>query len=156
MPIEKGPTGEKTHEELLLEFKKDFEDWLKMNPEIAQELKQELLEMAGIEENELVDKEMGFDLGVIKIPVEQLSIFGTSCGDVGNKAFSQEVIDFLKSKKAEFIIGLSDNKEPKISSAAMQINEKDGEKLEKLIDKNKGSLRAEASRVEGWSVFESE
>lgn len=157
MSIEQGPTGpEKTIEEKISEFKNNFENWLNENPDVAKQLKKELLEMAGVEEGELVDPEMGFDMALIKVPATELSIFGTTCGTKGNKVFSREVIDFLQSKGIEFIIGLGENKEPTISSAAINISAEDAEAFSEMVDNNKGSLRANSSKVSGWSVFESE
>ena len=157
MSIEQGPNGpEKTIEAKISEFKNNFESWLNENPDVAKQLKKELLEMAGVEENELVDPEMGFDMALIKVPASELSIFGTTCGTKGNKAFSKEVLDFLQSKGIEFIIGLGENKEPVISSTAINFSEEDAEKFSEMVGNNKGSLRAENSKVSGWSVFESE
>ena len=157
MSIEQGPTGpEKTIEEKISEFRNNFESWLKENPDVAKQIKKELLEAAGVEESELIDPEMGFDMGLIKVPATELSIFGTTCGTKSNKAFSGEVINFLQSKGVEFIIGLGENKEPIISSAAINISAGDAESFSEMIDNNKGSLRADNSKVSGWSVFESE
>ena len=99
---------------------------------------------------------MVFDLGLIKVPLDELSVFGTSCGEVGNKAFTKKVVDFLRSKGVEFIVGLGANKEPIISSVAINISEKDAVKFGNMIGKNKGSLRADHSKISEWSVFESE
>lgn len=158
MSIEQGPEEpEKTIEEKIEGFKGDFESWLNENPDIAQQLKNDVLSMTGVEENELVDPEMNFDMSLQKIPVSELSIYGTYCGhEVDNKCFPKKVIDFLQSKNTEFIICIGDNKEPKISSAAINISGKDADKFEKMIDKNQGSLRADNSKIDGWSIFESE
>ena len=112
--------------------------------------------MAGIEEDELINKSMGFDFGIVKIPIEKLIVFGTSCGVVGNKAFNAKIIDFLKSLNVKFILGLSENKKFTILSAAIPIIEKEGLKFEKMIDKNKGILRCDNSNVKGWTIYESE
>lgn len=157
MSIEQGPNGpEKTIGEKISEFKNNFESWLNENPNVAKQLKIELLEMAGVEESELVDPEIGFDMALIKVPASELIIFGTTCGTKGNKAFSKEVVDFLQSKGVEFIIGLGENKEPIISSAAINISAEDAEKFSEMVGNNKGVLRAENSKVNRWSVFESE
>jgi len=151
---------EKTPEEIIKEFGNDFEKYLQENPDIAKKIMQDLLTMAGVSESEL-DKEIMKDEGyyyvVIKVPIDRLDIFGTSCGNVGNRPFTKEVIDFLKSKKVEFIIALSFNDEPKICSAAIQIDEKSGRRLEKMVNNNKGSLRGDSSnQVSGWIIYESE
>jgi len=150
---------EKTPEEIIKEFKDDFEKYLKENPNVASKLKKEILSMAGVEENELVDEDMGFDFGVVKIPVEKLTLFGTSCGVVGNKAFTEKIVDFLKSLNVRFIIGLSRNREFKISSAAIPITKKNGREFEEMIynqRENQGVLRCDSSRVRGWTKYESE
>lgn len=157
-PQEQGlpPSGpgkpEKTIAEHISGFKHDFEQWLQENPALAQQLKQELLSMAGLEEGELTR----FNLDFLKIPASELTVFGTVCGKVGNKAFTKEVVDFLQSKGVGFILGLGDNLEPKISSAVINMSGRDARKFSAMIDKNDGSLRADSSRVNGWSAFESE
>jgi hypothetical protein len=157
MSLEQGPKGpEKTIVEKITGFKDDFENWLKESPEIAEQLKTEVLRMAGVEENQLIDPEMGYDFGLIKVPTPELSVFGTGCGVIGNKPFSEKVISFLQSKGVEFIIGLGENSEPKVASAAINISLKDAEKFGQMIMSNEGSLRADPSKVKGWSVFESE
>ncbi len=147
---------EKTIVEKIAGFKNAFELWLQENPVVAQQLKHELLTMAGVEENELTDPEMGFDLGLIKVPASELSIFSTSCGTKGNKPFSQDVLELLQSKGIEFVIGLGENNVPVISSAAINLSEPDAEQLSKLVEDNHGSLQANSSEVSGWSIFESE
>ena len=139
-------------EEKISQFKNDFETWLSENLDIAKQLKKELLETAGVEEDELADSEMA----LVKVPVGELSIFGTMCGTKGNKALSGFAIDFLRSKGVEFIIGLGEDKEPLISSAAINISGEDAEKFSETVNSGKGSLRPENSKVSGWSVFESE
>lgn len=114
------------------------------------------MEIAGIEESELIDTEMGFDMGLIKVPVTELSAFGTACGTKNNKAFSKEVIDFLQSGGIEFIIGIGENKEPVISSTAVHISGEEAENFSEMINKNEGSFTSEDSKVGGWSVFGSE
>ncbi|MFA6428530.1 MAG: hypothetical protein WCW02_03220 [Candidatus Buchananbacteria bacterium] len=157
MAIDKGPNGpEKTIEEKISEFKFNFDNWLAENPVIAKQLKDELLELAGIEESELTDPDLGFDLSLIKVPIAELSAFGTICGETDNKSFSKKVINFLESKGVEFIIGLGENKKPVITSAAINISAKDAERFSKIIDSSKGSLDPQDSQVDGWSIFESE
>ncbi len=157
MSIEQGPKGpEKSIQEKISEFKSDFENWLKENPDVAKQLKSELLEMAGVEEGELIDPDAGFDMGLLKIPVNELSIFGSACGTIGNKPFSKEVVNFLHSKGIEFTIALGENKEPTISSIAINVSGEDMEKIGEMITNEHGSLRGENSKVSDWSVFESE
>lgn len=150
------PEKERSPKETIAEFKNAFEKFLQTNPEIALELQREVIETAGLEDGELIDEEMGFDFSVVKIPVEKLLSFGTMCGEVGNKAFSKAVVDYLKSLKVDFIIALSDNKEFTISSAVIPISEKNGPKLERLIEKSNGSFRCDSSQLPGWTTYESE
>ncbi len=157
MSLEQGPKGpEKNLGEKIAEFKSSFEGWLKENSEIAQQLKKELLERAGVEESELVDPEAGFDMGLLKIPVGELPIFGTACGTRGNKPFSRKVVDFLQLKEVHFTVALGENEKPTIFSVAVNISGEDAEQFEEMITSGQGSLRGETSRVGGWSVFESE
>jgi hypothetical protein len=140
----------------LLDFKTSFITWLKDNSEIGREIQSEILEAAGIEEDEMIEPMLGFDFAFMKIPVQELGIFGTDCGGKGNKPFTKEVISFLQSRKIEFIIVLSENKRPIISAVAIHLNEKDGEVLSDQVKINEGSLRCEPSKIQGWSIFESE
>jgi len=147
---------EKTPEEIIQGFKDDFEKYLSENPELAQKLKQEILSMAGVGESEMVNPQMNYDFGIIKVPVAELIRFGTACGEIDNKAFSKKVVDFLIGESVEFIIALSSNKNFTIGSAAIQMNQKGGRKLEAMIEKNDGSLRCDSSPIRGWTVYESE
>lgn len=150
------PEQPKTPTEIIQEMKDAFETFLKESPAVAAELKNEVLELAGVREGELVNLSMDFDFGLVKIPLAKLGLFGTNCGKVDNKAFTPKVLEFLAGLKVEFIIALSHNREFRISSAAIPISEEDGDKLGELIEKGKGSFRAEPSDVKGWTGFESE
>lgn len=154
MSIEQGPNeSEKSFEEKIIDFKGSFEG---LDPKLAGQLKEELLEMAGLKESELADPQAGFDLGLMKIPVNELSSFSTACGTKGNKPFSAQAIDFLRARDVDFIVALGENREPLLSSAAINLIREDAEKFEEIINSGLGSLRAEKSRLTGWSVFESE
>ncbi len=143
-------------EKKISEFKANFEAWLKENQDLALKIKESLLRTAGLSEDELTSPEMGFDFGFIKVPVSELVPFGTSCGNTGNKCFSEEIVKFLQSKGVEFVAAIGQNKELRIASAAMHIPFADAEKFSKMIDKNNGSLRADNCGVPGWRIFESE
>lgn len=112
--------------------------------------------MSGVEKDELINPEMGFDFALIKIPLSELPIFGTFAGTKDNNPFTSEAIDFLKSKNIEFIIGLGENKNPILSSAAINISLEEATDFLEIISINKGSLRPEKSKVNGWSIFETE
>jgi len=148
---DKRPTKEKIDE-----FGESFQDWLKQDPEINERLKVELLQVAGVSENELVDSNMGFDMSLVKVPVGELSVFGTATGKSGNKAFSGEAVGFLSSKNVEYIVGVGENNEPIICSAAINISDEDAARLTEIIEQEGGSLRADSSQVSGWSIFECE
>lgn len=146
----------KNQEKMITRFRTDFGIYIKENPEVVRQIKQELLDMAGLKERELIDPNREIDMGFVKIPIGKLSLFGTNCGKASNKPFSREVIDFLKSRGARMVIALSDNTEPVIHSAAVEISEEDAEKFAKKISKNHGSLRPDPSIIKGWMTFESE
>lgn len=154
MNIEKMGNGslEKEPKKIIAELEKSFQDWLKENPDLAEKVKSELIGIYGYDETEMSDEGMA----IIKVPPEELSIFGTFAGRIDNKAFSGKVLDFLKNKEIEFVVAISDKEEPKITSAIMKINQKDGKKFSKMISENGGSLRCDTSKVKGWSIFESE
>ena len=154
MSIEKTGAGspEKEPRIIIAELEKSFQEWLKENPEQGEKIKSELLGIAGQSESELNSDGMT----IIKIPAGELSIFGTFCGTKDNKAFGENVLNFLKTKEIEFVVAVSDKDVPKISSAIMKINQEDGEALSEMIDENQGSLRCDTTKIEGWSAFESE
>lgn len=145
----------KTIEQKVLEFKEYFRDWTEKEPD-GYQIKNELLDMIGINEDELCDQEMSSDMTLIKVPTDELLGFGTYCGRRGNKAFSSEAIDFLRTRGIEFIVGIGETKELIISSLAINISTDDAERFSTIIDRGGGSLRVEKSRVDGWSVLESE
>jgi len=143
---------EKEPRAIIAELEKSFQEWLKEEPEQAEKIKAGLLGIAGQSEAELNADEMI----IIKVPVSELSIFGTFCGTKGNKAFGENVLNFLKTKEVEFVVAVSDKNVPKITSAIMKINQEDGEALSEMVDENQGSLRCDTTAIEGWAAFESE
>lgn len=154
MSIEHVGVGspEKEPKIIIAQCEKSFQDWLKNEPKEAEKIKSEILNITGQSEVELSDD----DMAIIKIPTDELSIFGTFCGAKGNKAFSENVLNFLKNKAVKFVVAVSDKDAPKITTMIMKINQKDGKVLSKMINKNHGSLRCDITAIEGWSVFESE
>ena len=154
MSIEKmgGASPEKEPKIIIAELEKSFQDWLKENPDLAEKVKSELISIYGYDEIEMNDE----DMAIIKVPLGELSIFGTFAGRSDNKAFSGKVLDFLKDKEIEFVVAISDKEVPEITSAIMKINQEDGETLSEMISKNGGSLRCDTSKIERWSTFESE
>ncbi|MBU4501446.1 MAG: hypothetical protein KKA79_02545 [Nanoarchaeota archaeon] len=103
---------------------------------------------------------------LIKIDSPHLEYIGSSCGKVGNKIFSDKgLIDFLKNKDVEHIIGILYDPDSEyayqgeaigLNSIAMPIVGEDGYVFEDLAGELKGSFRYEESRIKGWSVYESE
>lgn len=154
MGIEQMGAGspEKEPKVIIAELEKSFQEWLKEEPEQAEEIKSGLLGIAGQSEAELNADGMI----IIKVPTSELSIFGTFCGTKGNKAFGENVLNFLKTKEVEFVVAVSDKNVPKITSAIMKINQEDGEVLSEMIVKNQGSFRCDTTGIEGWAAFESE
>ncbi len=118
----------------------------------------ELLRMAGGEEE--------YKLGqacLVEIPVEELPNYFTACGMVGSKPFSKEIIDFLTARKIPgiyaclIVYGVSlELTSMRITSASIPISREDAEILSEMISEQGGSLRADVSRIAGWSCFESE
>jgi hypothetical protein len=147
-----GIVPDKNSVQTIKELQQSFHDWLKECPELAEKVKAELLSIAGYDEKTLSND----GWVIIKAPIDQLPAFGTFCGSKNNKAFSKNVLDFLRDKKVEFVLALTDGKDPRISSAIIELGYEDGEALGEMISINGGSLRSEKSRIEGWSTFESE
>lgn len=147
-----GGSPEKEPKIIIAELKESFKDWLKKDPEQGAEIKSELLSIAGQSESELNNDGMV----IVKVPAGELSIFSTFCGTKGNKAFDENVLNFLKDKEVEFVVAISDEEVPKITSAVIKISQEDGETLSEMISENEGSLRYDKTKIEGWSAFESE
>ena len=151
-PQERGHTPET----IIQGFKDDFQRFLKENPDVVEVLKKDILAAGGLSEMELIDEEMGYDFGLVKVPVEALDSFGTSCGYVDNTALSGEARDFLRARGVEFILGVCNNKTFVLGAAAIKIGQRDGVRLERIIEKNHGSFRRDSSKVDGWTIYESE
>jgi hypothetical protein len=134
------------------DFKNNFENWSRENGNIAAALKKELLDLAGVEEPEL--KDYGFDF--LHIPLKDLADFSTGCGQIGNKPFTAKFINFLQINGVDFVVALGNSSAFEISSAAINISSGNVAEIEGMISSGNGSLRGEESRVDGWSVFESE
>jgi hypothetical protein len=147
-----GMAPEKNPEQIINELQKSFQDWLKEKPELAEKVKAELLGIAGYDENTLSDE----GWVIIKASIDQLSTFGTFCGSKNNNVFNKNVLDFLRDKKVEFVVALTDEKELKLSSAVIEISNEDGETLSEMISENGGSFRSDNSRIANWSTFESD
>ncbi len=90
--------------------------------------------------------------------IDELVAFGTRCGEIGNRSFTDKVVNFLKSKGVEFVVVVVDKELPEIASLAAPLNfdNGDADEFSEMIAENGGSLRPDPSRAEGWSNFESE
>ena len=73
---------------------------------------------------------------------DELAGWGTLCGH-GGKAFSPRVIDFLKKQGVKLVYAIANPAEKTVSSGTTEpgLDDKAGEKLEKMIDKAGGSWR---------------
>jgi len=78
-----GITPEENPEQIINELQQLFQDWVKENPELAEKVKAELLDIAGYDKETLSDD----GWAIIKAPINQLPAFGTFCGSENNKAF---------------------------------------------------------------------
>ena len=131
------------------EFEKEYEKYAQENNELAKDIKNELLRMSFMEEHELKDT-----YAIVKIPACKLNEFGTACGTVNNKPFTQDAIDLLKS--SEFVIAIVVRENGNIFYMMAKIGRRNGIKLDHIIDENNGSLRYDSEVLNGWSIFESE
>ncbi|MEK6929014.1 MAG: hypothetical protein AABW65_03635 [Nanoarchaeota archaeon] len=123
-------------------------------------LEDELYSISGIDRSD--------PSGILLIPTDSkdLQFVGSACGNVGNKIFSNKsLVSFLKNRGVREFLGIiydpnaDDTYERQaiaLSSVALPIVGKDGHIFESLVSKNDGSFRYERSRVQGWSVYESE
>ncbi|MBS3146093.1 hypothetical protein J4471_00155 [Candidatus Woesearchaeota archaeon] len=147
----------------LKEIVKQFADNYKNNGhdiEGVNILEEELYRMSGIDRSD--------PSGILLIPIDSpnLENIGSACGNVGNRIFSNKsLISFLKNKKVEKFLGIIygpnanetyDRGVIALNSVALPITGRDGHIFESLATKNGGSFRYERSRIQGWSVFESE
>ena len=124
---------------------------------LTTDLKRDLLKMTGIEqESRLIDDWAGFDFSFVKINLEELAGYGTTCGRVPNYCFTPEVLEFLAAQGVDFILGISENTALRLQSAAIHFSSRAAAKLERMILVAHGSLRPDPASVRGWQVFESE
>ena len=124
-------------------------------------LENELYHISGIQRNE------PHSILLIKNDSYNLDYFGSACGHVGNKIFSnKEIQEFLKKySRGKEILGIiyepnSDdtykNQTIPLSSVALPLIESDGRVFEHLTEREGGSFRCEPSKVDGWTIYESE
>ncbi len=123
-------------------------------------LEEELFMLSGIS----LSDEHSFLL--IPLDSPELRYFGSTCGELGNKLFSNKsLVTFLKNRKVSQVLGIvyqphsnsaCSNDSVALSAIALPIVGKEGHIFEHLVSKNNGSFRYERSQVSGWSVYESE
>jgi len=141
--------------EIVEQFAREYEKNRDKLPN-ADLLETDLCEMSGLEKT---------DSYFVYIPIDSkdLQYFGSACGRVGNRIFSNKsLISFLRNRGVKYILGIiyksnfeRDGEIP-LSSIALPIVGKEGHIFEYLASKYEGSFRYERSAVEGWSVYESE
>jgi len=128
---------------------------------VPNELEKELYSLTGIIQD--VDPHC-----LLKIPIDSphLRHIGSALGKFANNMFSDEsLIDFLKEKGVEYILGIILRPESNshyamgtipLNSIALPIKGEDAETFVTEAEKAGGSFRYEPSKVEGWSLYESE
>jgi hypothetical protein len=120
-------------------------------PVIPDNVKLDLMQMAGYGTSALGSgfsfargeeemKDDGFEFKAFT--PDELAGWGTLCGH-GGKAFSPRVIDFLKKQGVKLVYAIANPAEKTVSSGTTEpgLDDKAGEKLEKMIDKAGGSWR---------------
>ena len=160
MKISSSPERELSVEEKIDGFKKNFDKLRLEDKELAEKLRERLVMTAGVSEYELDKNQMldeDYYYSIVSIPADDLDMFGTSCGYRDNLPFTKSVIKKIKESGVGSVVAISYGNEAKILAAAMKIDGRNGEIIAKMVCKNKGSWRGEASgRLPGWVLFESE
>lgn len=136
-------------------FVDNYNIWKANNILISNILERDLMMMGGCFD----ESEIGNDFHFFKIPLDKLSNFRTECGNsIKSTNFSEEVLNFLKSKNIKFIIALvSFYGDYQICSAIINnINREDANTFSLLINEAGGSLRPDSASVKDWTSFESE
>lgn len=131
-------------------YEEEFNKYAEENPELASDIKRELICLSNVDDSDLQDA-----FALVKIPVTQLSEFGTSCGTVGNRPFTSKAIKMLQVDN-DFVFAIILREDLNICCMLARMSEEDGQEFSDLIDNNKGSLRYDVSRVGDWASFESE
>jgi len=119
---------------------------------LLEDLKPHLMSMSGVDESDLLYDGNMFELK--EIPTSELIHYGTGCGNCGNIAMAGTV-SFLSSINVDSVFAIVVDK-TQISALAVKMSLKNGKILEKLVNKNGGSLRYEECRIKGFVIFESE
>jgi len=123
-------------------------------------------------ENELysisgIDKNSQHAIVLMPFDSEHFDNFGSVCGHVGNKVFSNREIQKFLSEYAhgKWALGIIDepdlddtykNQTIPLSSVALPLIESDGRVFEYLTNREGGSFRCGSSKVDGWTIYESE
>ncbi len=100
----------------------------------------------------------GDELSGVKIDINELEGFGTSCGRKNNTCFDNVVIDYLKECGVDHIISTIFLNEPnKLGHCLIPFNsEKEGRKFEKMIEKREGTLTSHGKFNDEYFFFETE
>ncbi|MDI6738183.1 MAG: hypothetical protein QME12_06765 [Nanoarchaeota archaeon] len=126
----------------------------------AETIEKELHSMSGI------GREMPHSLVMIMLDSPHMAYAGSSCGTSENRVFqSKSLVSFLRNRGVRYVVGIVyEPKDPEtyergfipLSSVALPIAGRDGHIFQSIVSKSNGSFRYERSRVNGWSVYESE
>lgn len=126
--------------------------WLMKDPKNERDFYY-LLDLTGV--NSQLDLVSQHSIAV-KIDVDDLVGVGTTCGRVGNVAFTEKIVSYLKKKGVRFIVALSDDDQLSLNSAIIPLKSKACRKVEEMIYEANGSFRYDSTSGFGWSFFESE
>ena len=113
---------------------------------------EDLVNFSGLDEYDIQSGEFE----AVIIPVEKLADYGTSCGTVGNKPFTKQVIEYLKRKHISQAAIVADKEDKRILCMALPISMGSAYKFSRMVEQNEGSLRPDVSNISGWINFESE
>lgn len=135
-----------------------FEAFSSKNPEVSSYLKRELLDYAGLSEEELTDGTIIDERACfVMVPTSSLGPFGTACGIVGNRPFTDNLRQKLLAIGADHVAGIVGEASCKFFSLAMPLSsQKRGDMVEELISDNGGSARPDFHEEIRWVLFESE
>jgi len=141
-------------------FKERFAQFRATDPKTAEGIADDLLTMAGLDEDEMDADGYGYIYEYAAILPDELVDFQTACGSVPNAPFADGVaINFLKEKGVDCFYAIVMTEEDGricICSAECQLTEDDAEKFSEIIGERQGSLREDNGWTKGWSAFESE
>jgi len=118
----------------------------------------DILQLEGEEVSPNVYDFYGDMISGVKIDVDELEGFGTSCGRKDNTCFDNEIIDYLKESGVDYIVSTIFLNEPnKLGHCLIPFkNEKAARKFSKMIDARLGSLSSQGEVNDEYFFFETE